>query len=491
MADLSRSEPLFHPASDTRDAASGRFAGWVQYEDKSSILLDILTVSGTAVVVCVAVLDITAAGTWKQMWIAAFLIVGYALSIVAHCARFHLYTPERSTSVLQEQRHLVQASVMSGLLPGAFLYALHPRDPKTGLALGTIVLTTLALSCRRLVSRILLHRSLTCGAGTRNVLIVGTGHTAQALRNHLDNMPHLGYVFRGFIEVPGTDSGRARPAGDVLGQLDSIFDAVRRHFIDEIFLAAPCERTDLQRLLVAARDHDVNVRLVLDLCDSLRPNPPMEYLGRFSTVALCSRQMPEARLFLKRLLDLLIASAALIALSPAFPIIAILIKRDSPGAVIHVSERMGKKGRVFHCYKFRTMVQDADNLRSALEARNQRDRILFKLNNDPRITRIGRFLRKYSIDELPQLVNVLRGDMSLVGPRPPLASEVSQYQTHHLRRLAVTPGITGLWQVQARNDPSFHKYVSLDLDYIQNWSIRLDLEIIVRTIGVVMAGTGS
>jgi lipopolysaccharide/colanic/teichoic acid biosynthesis glycosyltransferase len=171
--------------------------------------------------------------------------------------------------------------------------------------------------------------------------------------------------------------------------------------------------------------------------------------------------------------------------------VGIAVKFDSNGPVLYLSKRIGKKGRVFYCVKFRTMVRDADKRRGEVLRMNQRDGILFKAEDDPRITRLGRFLRKYSLDEIPQLLNVLRGEMSLVGPRPPLASEVLQYKVDHLHRLDMTPGITGLWQVQARNDPSFDRYISLDTAYIDNWSIGLDLEILFRTIGVVVAGTGA
>jgi lipopolysaccharide/colanic/teichoic acid biosynthesis glycosyltransferase len=178
-------------------------------------------------------------------------------------------------------------------------------------------------------------------------------------------------------------------------------------------------------------------------------------------------------------------------LAPVLAAVAIAVKLDSHGPILYSSERIGKKGRVFHCTKFRTMVRDAEERRADVMHMNERDGVLFKISNDPRVTNVGRFLRKYSLDELPQFFNVLKGNMSIVGPRPPLASEVQEYKLGHLRRLDVTPGITGLWQVQARQDPSFDSYISLDVSYIDNWSIWLDLKIIVRTILVVFAGTGS
>jgi exopolysaccharide biosynthesis polyprenyl glycosylphosphotransferase len=202
-------------------------------------------------------------------------------------------------------------------------------------------------------------------------------------------------------------------------------------------------------------------------------------------------QAPEAELALKRALDIVFSSLVLVILSPVLLAIALAVKLDSRGPVFYFSERIGKKGRVFRCIKFRTMVFDAEKRRAGVMHMNEREGVLFKISKDPRTTRLGRFLRKYSLDELPQFFSVLRGDMSVVGPRPPLASEVREYKLSHLRRLDVTPGITGLWQVQARQDPSFDSYISLDVAYIENWNIWLDLKIIARTIGVVITGTGS
>lgn len=194
---------------------------------------------------------------------------------------------------------------------------------------------------------------------------------------------------------------------------------------------------------------------------------------------------------IKRAFDVAFSLGVLIVFSPLFLIIALAIKLDSPGPAYYLSDRIGKKGRAFRCVKFRTMVADAEERKADLLHLNERDGVLFKVTNDPRVTTLGRLLRKYSLDELPQFWNVLRGEMSVVGPRPPLGCEVKAYDVKHLRRLEVTPGITGLWQVQGRQDPSFASYVSLDMTYIENWSLWLDFEIIVRTISVVIAGTGS
>jgi len=235
----------------------------------------------------------------------------------------------------------------------------------------------------------------------------------------------------------------------------------------------------------------VDLRVVPDLYDGLAWNRPIEYIGQFPTIPLHRGHVPEIGLMLKRIIDLMVSSLALLVLSPLLVAAAIAVKLDSGGPVFYSAERIGKKGRRFRCVKFRTMTRDAESRRAEMMHLNERDGVLFKITNDPRITRVGRILRKYSLDELPQFFNVLKGDMSIVGPRPPLASEVEEYKLSYLRRLDVNPGITGLWQVQARQDPSFDNYISLDVHYIENWNLWLDFKIMVRTVGVVIQGTGS
>jgi len=235
----------------------------------------------------------------------------------------------------------------------------------------------------------------------------------------------------------------------------------------------------------------IEVRVVPDLYDGLAWNAPVEFIGQFPTIPLHQREFPRGAFLIKRVLDVFLSGLALLVLSPVILLIAFLIRTGSPGPVFYRAERIGRKGRTFTCLKFRTMVANADEMKEDLAHKNERDGILFKMSNDPRITKVGARLRKYSLDELPQFINVLRGDMSLVGPRPPLASEVEKYDLAHLRRLDVLPGITGLWQVEARQDPSFDSYISLDTAYVENWNLLLDLRILARTVGVVLAGTGS
>jgi lipopolysaccharide/colanic/teichoic acid biosynthesis glycosyltransferase len=192
----------------------------------------------------------------------------------------------------------------------------------------------------------------------------------------------------------------------------------------------------------------------------------------------------------KRAMDVLLALLGLVLLSPFMLILAIAIVVDSLGSPVYRTYRVGKNGRLFRFYKFRTMVNDADLMLDQVSDLNERDQILFKVAQDPRLTRLGRLLRRFSLDELPQFWNVLRGDMSMVGPRPPLPAEYEQFRPEHRRRMDVLPGLTGLWQVEARSDQSFETYVRLDCHYVDNWNLLLDLRILLKTIPAVLSGTG-
>ena len=427
----------------------------------------------------------------RSMSLLLALLVGFVAALILISRQMHLYTPTRLGGFLHEQRLSAQACFVAGLLLTGAMYVLHVINIPRSIVLMTVVFVTVALSIRRGVYRILLYRRYERGMGTRNVLIVGTGPEAHALRHHLESIRHLGYTFKGFVAPLEATSRYATSSGDVVGTLDTLFERARQHFVDEIFFTMPCEREIVHDVLEKARTNGVDLRLVPDMYNGMTWQSPIEYIGQFPTIPLHCGQVPEIALMTKRLMDIVFSTAILALFSPVLLALAIAIKLDSRGPVFYASERIGKKGRVFKCVKFRTMVRDAEKKRAEIMHMNERDGVLFKISNDPRITRVGRFLRKYSLDELPQFFNVLKGDMSVVGPRPPIASEVREYKLSHLRRLDVTPGITGLWQVQGRQDPSFDSYISLDVTYIENWSVWLDIKIILRTVGVVFAGTGS
>ena len=415
----------------------------------------------------------------------------FILSLILVNRRYQLYGPVQMRNTLHEQRLTVQACMTAGLLLAGALYLMHGEIISRGIVLITILVTTLLLCLRRLLWRMMMYRKFGRGLETRNIIIVGSGRVGQALRHHLDSIRHLGYAFKGYVLVPGFDSEIAPGSDDVLGSIDELLEIARKHFADEIFLSAPCESSVVKRIVTDSRAAGVDIRVIPELYDGLAWNRPIEYVGQFPTIPLHRGDVPVMGFFLKRFIDVLLSSLAVITLAPLAAVIAVAIRLDSSGPLFYSSERIGKKGRIFRCIKFRTMTVDAEHRRAEILHMNERDGVLFKVANDPRVTRVGRFLRKYSLDELPQFINVLRGDMSMVGPRPPIASEVKCYDLSHLRRLAVLPGMTGLWQVQARQDPSFDSYISLDTAYIENWSLWLDIKILVRTLTVVASGTGS
>jgi exopolysaccharide biosynthesis polyprenyl glycosylphosphotransferase len=218
---------------------------------------------------------------------------------------------------------------------------------------------------------------------------------------------------------------------------------------------------------------------------------PIRHVGDFPMMDLYWKRIPATGLFFKRIFDLVFSTLFLIVFFPFLVFIAVWIKMDSPGPVLYRSRRVGEKGRTFTCYKLRTMVQNADELKEDLRRCNEREGPFFKISNDPRITRVGKYLRKYSVDEIPQLWNVLKGDMSLVGPRPHPLDDYARYSLDQFRRLDVKPGVTGLWQVTARQDPSFETNMELDLEYIEQWSLGLDFRILLRTPLMVTKGTGN
>jgi exopolysaccharide biosynthesis polyprenyl glycosylphosphotransferase len=418
-----------------------------------------------------------------------FYIGWFGVCLVFFTRSYGLYGAIQHRSGLHEQRMTVQAALTSGLLLCGTLYLSNGEAISRVVVALMVVFTTTLLCVRRALWRRMVYQRFRAGVETRNVLIVGAGRVGHALRNHIDTLQHLGFRFKGFVAL----SEREVEAGDadVIGDVRNCLSLARSLFVDEIFFSVPAEKKLVIDMVEEARVAGIDVRVVPDMYDGLAWNARVEYIGQFPTIPLHRKDFPIGGILVKRVLDITVSSVALIVGAPFMVAIAIAVRMDSEGKTFYKAQRIGRKGRAFPCYKFRTMVHNADQLKAELEHMNERDGVLFKIANDPRITRVGRVLRKYSLDELPQFYNVLKGDMSLVGPRPPMAAEVEQYDLAHLRRLDVLPGITGLWQVEARQDPSFDSYISLDTAYVENWNLMMDLRILARTVGVVLSGTGS
>ena len=280
--------------------------------------------------------------------------------------------------------------------------------------------------------------------------------------------------------------------GEVLGRVDDLAGVARAEFVDEIILTAPYPREMVTRVVLEAQRSHLALKVMPDLFGLSPESVVLGKVGDLPALSLHQEQAPAFPLLLKRAADIGLSALLLVLATPALVAIALAVRLDSPGPILYRAHRVGKRGRTFLCCKFRSMVANADENKHALRGHNEREGPTFKLTHDPRITRVGRFLRRYSLDELPQLWNVLRGEMSLVGPRPhPLDDFEPLRPRHHFRRLDVTPGITGLWQVTARNDPSFRRNFDLDLEYIRRWSLWLDLQILCRTVSAVLRGSGS
>jgi exopolysaccharide biosynthesis polyprenyl glycosylphosphotransferase len=345
-----------------------------------------------------------------------------------------------------------------------------------------------ALSSRRLwhwrVRRLRLQGQLTF-----RTLIVGANGEAERLAATMETK-ELGFMPVGF--VAGSLDDVRLDDRRVLGPVDNIRELIRNTQADCLFVcSSSVTAEDVVQIMKARRLEDVEVRFTANLPTVLSSRLAPQTIGGVMTLSVNVLQLTRFQAAAKRACDVLVAGLGLLVLSPLLLAVALAIKLSSRGPVVFRQERIGLRGRPFTLLKFRTMVQGADLMLEELRERNEADGPLFKLRSDPRVTRVGRFLRRYSIDELPQLVNVLKGEMSLVGPRPPLAAEVALYEDWQLDRLEVRPGITGLWQVSGRSELSFEDYVRLDLFYVENWSIAYDLFILSKTVPLLVSARGA
>jgi exopolysaccharide biosynthesis polyprenyl glycosylphosphotransferase len=319
-------------------------------------------------------------------------------------------------------------------------------------------------------------------APATRALVVGANPLGKQLASELAEWYHV----VGYVDNGSDLNGDKLP---LLGPIAELEHIVHDFAIDELIIALPTKRREqVTRLVDRGFRRLVKIKFVTGIGELLPERLEVQRLGGRSYVGFA----PVAKVsWLKRAIDLLLVGCGLVLISPIMALIALAIKLDSPGAIFYRQTRVGKDGRQFSMLKFRSMCIDADQQLDDLREHNEASGPLFKMKADPRITRIGRLLRRYSLDELPQLLNVLVGDMSLVGPRPPIPSEVTEYEDWQLGRLRAVPGLTGLWQVSGRSEVAFHDMVRLDLHYIRNWSLALDFEILMRTIPAVFTTRGA
>jgi exopolysaccharide biosynthesis polyprenyl glycosylphosphotransferase len=329
-------------------------------------------------------------------------------------------------------------------------------------------------------------------AAPHYVMVVGTGARAVHLARGLEQSSEYGIRLRGFLsettkspsEIQLRASYKVLPVGD----LPSI---LRQHVVDEVIFAVGSESlVELEEVFLMCDEEGVRTRVAVDFFPHVNSTVSLDRFGETPLLTFSAAPYDEIRLLLKRLTDIAIAAAGLVVLSPWMLAIAILVRLTSPGPAIFRQVRCGLNGRLFLFYKFRSMVENAEELKKDLEHLNVRETV-FKIPDDPRLTGIGRFLRKFSIDEWPQLWNVLRGDMSLVGPRPAVPSEVEQYKRWQRRRLRMRPGLTCLWAISGRDNVDFETWMKMDMQYIDNWSLALDWKILLQTIPRVLSGRGA
>lgn len=326
------------------------------------------------------------------------------------------------------------------------------------------------------------------GFNYRRVVIVGTGAAALEIESSIQKHPGWGLHLLGFVTSNG-DSGAATP---VLGSQQNLPKLSETTVIDQVIFATDHQEfEDLEDLALQLEELGIGVVFALNLFPRTRAKAHLADMGGTPVLTFTTGPTNQLHLFLKRMGDVAMSAIALVVLSPLLAIIALVVKATSKGPVFFNQERCGLNGRRFTLHKFRTMVADAESRRDEVSDLNEMDGPVFKAVSDPRITAAGRVLRKFSMDELPQLWNVLRGDMSLVGPRPPLPAEVTQYKPWQRRRLSMRPGLTCLWQISGRNRVDFDRWMALDLEYIDSWSPRLDFEILMKTIPAVLSGRGA
>lgn len=387
-----------------------------------------------------------------------------------------------STCNPQTQPRILTKSIVwaTSLLCGAYALQGYPWTISCLICIaGGLHISGLLVWRRRLA-----HGGNVAPGEVRRVLIVGANDTGRRIAAALAQHPASGRKVCGFI-----DDERCSAAG-VLGCIADLPRIARREFVDQIILVTPRDSQLTRWVFATARRLHLDVEIVPEMLGCKPDEGEIETLDGLPLICVHAERLPVVGLLLKRLLDVLLASVALLFFLPVLAILAALITLDSPGPILYCAPRAGRKGQLFRCFKFRTMVSNADALKTQLRRNNERAGPFFKIWDDPRATRVGKFLRRYSLDELPQLWNVLRGEMSLVGPRPHPLDDVAEYQIEHLARMDVSPGITGLWQVTARRDPSFERGMELDREYIRRWSLTLDVRILLRTLQVVVQGSG-
>ena len=429
----------------------------------------------------------------KLLNILVFLGLFYFWHVIF--SAFGLYGSRRLGDQKEEAVVLLQATSAGALVLGFVAAFFRVRMITPAFIVVFWIVATASIILSRLALREFLKRARRHGRNLRHLLIIGTNPRAVEFAHAIEGRPELGYQLVGFADDEWIGNREFGKNGkSIVSDLEHFSDFLRERVIDEVAIALPMKSfySQAARIVAQCQEQGVIVRVLASIFDGQKGWANNSHLGGMDVATFSPHSSEGWPLVCKRLLDIFVSSLLLIVFSPILMIVAILIKLDMSGPVFFVQDRVGLNKRRFRMYKFRTMVGDAEKKQFELESLNEADGPVFKIKNDPRVTRLGKYLRKASIDELPQLLNVLKGDMSLVGPRPlPIRDYQGFDEDWVRRRFSVRPGITCLWQVNGRSSASFKEWMELDLQYIDNWSLMMDIAILARTIPAVVRGTGA
>jgi exopolysaccharide biosynthesis polyprenyl glycosylphosphotransferase len=413
------------------------------------------------------------------LWVVVILFCAYAND---------LYQTRRESFEGIEIWMVAKCVFISSIMVIVANFALKVQGfPRSILFLGTVFMV-ISLSLWRIFKKIFVQYLVARGYNTLNVLIVGAGRVGQALAQEIEQRPHFGLKVVGFLD--DFKYGDPQYEGKVLGKVPEFAHIAQREFVNKVFITIHHDYKIFLQLIEEAKNLGVAVRVVPQGFDVISGELVRYNIGVIPVLEYCDLRNLKSQAG-KRIFDIGVSFILLLVLAPIFLAIAIKIKLDSNGPVFYRSKRYGQRGKIFYMLKFRSMVLDADRKMAELRSQNEVDGPIFKIRNDPRITQFGKFLRKYSLDELPQLINVLKGEMSLVGPRPLPIDQIEREDLRQFKRLEVKSGITGLWQVRGRSDVPFSRLIKWDIWYIKNWSFLLDLNILLQTIPVILKGKGA